>query len=156
MPESNYPIKSNGWTTIMDNYCGITKDRKKLEASLLLSESELLKQVKFEWVWAEIDQYKKSDSIVLDYEPKLKTIADAQAIINISRERLCKRMSIESMRNWQSLLNIISEIDPILVMACVPECVYRGFCPQQVPCQYIKTNVFKNHLEFYRTLPDHV
>ena len=147
MIEVNYPIKTNRWSSIFDNYCGLTKDRKKFEASVLLAESDLTQHVKFEWVWAELDKYKKSENLRLDYEPKLKITADAKTIIARSRERLCKNSSLEMRKNWQCLLNLISEIDPILVMACVPECIYRGFCPKLIPCQYIKTDVFKTQLE---------
>ena len=151
----NHPIKTNGWSSICEKNFGF-KNRKKVEASLLLAESELIEQVKFEWVWVELEKYKKQDFLNLQNEPKLKVLADAKTILNISRERLCSRSSLERQQNWQHLLNLIAEIDPVLVMACVPECIYRGFCPKINPCQYIKTNVFKTRLELYRTLPNHV
>lgn len=152
----NYPIKSNGWSSICENYFGLDKNWKKVEASLLLAESDLIEQVKFEWVWTELEKYKKVDFLRLQYESKLKVLADAKTIIHLSRERLCSKSSLEMKQNWQYLLNLIAKIDPVLVMACVPECIYRGFCPKLNPCQYTKTSVFKTQLEFYRTLPNHM
>ena len=154
----DYPIKSNGWSHIFDSFKVMNQNlnRKELEVALLLAESDLIKEVRFEWIWAEIDQYKKVDHLKLDDEPKLKVTANAKTIITISRERLCSKASLEMRRNWQCLLELIAKIDPVLVIACVPECIYRGFCPKINPCPYTKTSVFKTQLGFYRTLPNHI
>lgn len=154
----NYPIKSNGWSHIFDSFRVMNQNlnQKELEVALLLAESDLIKQVRFEWIWAELDQYKKVDHLKLDDEPKLKVTANAKTIVNISRERLCSKASLEMRGNWQYLLELIARIDPILVMVCVPECIYRGFCPKINPCQYTKTSVFKTQLGFYQTLPNRI
>lgn len=154
----NYPIKSNGWSHIFDSFMAMNQNlnQKEFEVALLLAESDLIKQVKFEWNWAELDQYNGVDRLKLDDEPKLKVTANAKTIINLSRERLCSKASLEMRINWQSLLGFIAKIDPVLVMVCVPECIYRGFCPKINSCPYIKTSVFKTQLEFYRTLPNHI
>lgn len=154
----NYPIKSNGWSHIFDSFRIMNQNlnQKELEATLLLAESDLIKQVRFEWIWVELDQYKKVDHLKLDNEPELNVTANAKTIITISRERLCSKASLEMRENWQCLLDFIAKIDPVLVMACVPECIYRGFCPKINQCMYTKSSVFKTQLEFYRTLPKHV
>lgn len=154
----NYPIKSNGWSNIFNNFMVMNQNlnQKKLEVALLLAESDLIKQVKFEWNWVELDRYNRVDPIKLEDEPKLNVIADAKTIITISRERLCSKASLEMRGNWQCLLEFIDKIDPVLARVCVPECIYRGFCPKINPCQYTKTHVFKTQLEFYRTLTNHL
>ena len=41
--------------------------------------------------------------------------------------------------------------DPVLADKCVPECLYRGFCPEFMnPCGYSKTKEFEEDLQKYR------
>lgn len=76
--------------------------------------------------------------------------ANAQAIINISRKRLCKQASMETRQAWILLLEEIREIEPELFNACVPECVYRnGFCPEFKTCGWNHTKVFQKRLDEY-------
>lgn len=51
---------------------------------------------------------------------------NAQALINISRQRLCKRASDATQEVWDIVLAAISEINPKITSFCVPNCVYRG------------------------------
>ena len=75
---------------------------------------------------------------------------NAQAIINVSRVRLC-RMAAEETRNvWQSVIDALREVEPLLADACVSNCVYRGYCPEFNPCGYAGSNPFKKWLERYR------
>lgn len=77
--------------------------------------------------------------------------ANAQAIINISRKRLCSCASKETREAWIQVKNAIEEVDPILASKMVPECIYRGFCPEFMnPCGYSKTEKYKQDLENYR------
>ena len=79
---------------------------------------------------------------------------NAQAFINISRKRLCKGCpSLETRRTWEIVIEMLSEIDPILASKCVPECIYRGFCPEfDRCCGYVKTEAFRERLEKYRSI----
>lgn len=78
---------------------------------------------------------------------------NAQAFINISRKRLCLgRPSPETRKAWEIVIEKLSEIDPILAEKCVPECIYRGFCPEGTKCcGYVNTDIYKQKLEQYRT-----
>lgn len=77
--------------------------------------------------------------------------ANAQAIINISRKRLCSCASKETREAWQQVVEAIRNIDPVLADKCVPECLYRGFCPEFMsPCGYSKTKKFEIDLQKYR------
>lgn len=77
--------------------------------------------------------------------------ANAQALINISRKRLCACASRETREAWKQVKAKISEVDPILASKMVPECLYRGFCPEWISsCGYSKTEKFKQDLEEYR------
>jgi hypothetical protein len=77
--------------------------------------------------------------------------ANAQALINISRKRLCSCASPETREAWKLVKDGIRKIDPVLADKMVPECLYRGFCPEFMnPCGYSKTEKFKEDLEKYR------
>ena len=76
--------------------------------------------------------------------------ADAQALINISRKRLCFQASKETREAWLSVLESIKDKEPELYRCCVPECVYRGFCPEMKSCKYYESNDYKEYLKEYR------
>lgn len=79
---------------------------------------------------------------------------NAQAFMNISRKRLCYGCASEETRYaWQLVINALKEIDPILAEKCVPECVYRGFCPETDRCcGYVNAEAYKKRLETYRRI----
>lgn len=67
--------------------------------------------------------------------------ANAQAIINISRKRLCTTASIETRENWKEFLEELKIHEPELYRCCVPECIYRCGCPEINNCGFFE-NVF--------------
>ena len=77
--------------------------------------------------------------------------ANAQALINISRKRLCNCASKETREAWTKVKEAIAEIDPVMASKMVPECIYRGFCPEFLsPCGYSKTEKYQKELLKYR------
>jgi hypothetical protein len=76
--------------------------------------------------------------------------ANVQALINISRKRLCSQASKETREAWKLVVEDIKKKDPILGSVLVPECIYRGFCPEFKSCGYTETEEFKTKLEKYR------
>lgn len=76
--------------------------------------------------------------------------ADAQALINISRRRLCNQASPETREAWKVTLEAVKEKDPVLASVCVPECIYRGFCPEFQSCGYVETKDYEKRLAEYR------
>jgi hypothetical protein len=77
--------------------------------------------------------------------------ANAQSIINISRKRLCTQAHKETRKEWIKFLKVVAKKEPELYSVCVPECIYRGFCPEFKCCGYEKRIGFKNALIEYRT-----
>ena len=65
-------------------------------------------------------------------------IANAQALIAISRKRLCNKASQETRQAWNLLRDAMQKVDPIMASAMVPECAYRGMCPEMRPCGRIE------------------
>lgn len=79
-----------------------------------------------------------------------EAVANAQAMINISRKRLCYLASHETREAWQELLYSIRDQEPELYKACVPDCIYRGWCYEYKTCGYHTTLVYKEQLKAYR------
>ena len=62
--------------------------------------------------------------------------ANIQAIINISRKRLCTSADPLTIKYWKAVLEAIKEYDEDIYWACVPECVRCGGCPEYKSCGY--------------------
>ena len=62
-------------------------------------------------------------------------IANAQALINMARKRLCHKASPETRETMAQILTEIDRVDPALGFVMVPECYYRGFiCHERTMC----------------------
>ena len=91
------------------------------------------------------------DQLPQGAENDMDMTANAQALINISRKRLCSCASKETREAWKQVQESIRKIDPIMAEKMVPECIYRGFCPEFMnPCGYSKTPQFEEALKKYR------
>jgi hypothetical protein len=50
-------------------------------------------------------------------------------------------------------MSYLKEVDHILESKCVPECVYRGFCPEfDRCCGYVNTEAYQKRLNEYRSI----
>ena len=58
-----------------------------------------------------------------------------QSFINISRKRMCKTASAETVLVWLAILQEIKKVEPELYNSCVPECVYRCGCSEKYQCK---------------------
>lgn len=76
--------------------------------------------------------------------------ANAQALINISRKRLCSCASPETRAAWMEVKAKVAETEPELASCMVPECIYRGFCPEIKSCGYANTEAYYIALQKYR------
>ena len=90
------------------------------------------------------------DELPQGAEVEMELEANAQALINMSRKRLCSQASPETREVMQAIKKEVSERDEFLARVMVKECVYRGFCPEMKSCNYDKTETFKKELEDYR------
>lgn len=93
-----------------------------------------------------IDRNSLPQDSLIDHEFE----ANQQAIINISKKRLCQLASRETQHAWRLFLKSIQLDHPELYSACVPDCVYRGWCFEMNPCNYYKTKRFQKDLNKYR------
>ena len=143
---------------------------------LLLSEHSPIRKLHIGWKWSDLKYWvsvhlvrhkygiehfvstQRTDrtGISRDEMPQNSLVnheceANAQALINISRKRLCHCASLETRQAWQQVKSEIALVEPELASVMVKECVYRnGLCPEMFSCGYHKTEAFKKELEEYR------
>lgn len=79
----------------------------------------------------------------------MRITLNAQAVINVSRKRLCGQAHIKAQQLWNKVLEEIKKIDEPLYNNCVPECIYRGFCPELECCGRTKTSNYKQWRQNY-------
>lgn len=79
-------------------------------------------------------------------------LINAEAIINMSRKRLCAKASKETREIWQKVCELIEESDPDLYPHLVKPCVATGVCREHKPCGYINTMAFSREREEYKSL----
>lgn len=77
---------------------------------------------------------------------------NAQAMINMSRKRLCHTASPETRIAWTQTIKEVAKVEPVMKEVCVKECVYRGFCPEMFSCGYTEKHQeqFQKELAAYR------
>lgn len=61
-------------------------------------------------------------------------LANAEALINMSRKRLCYASHKTTVGVFARLRNAIRPVDPDLADNMYPECVACGYCPELKPC----------------------
>ena len=107
----------------------------------LLYEAELLR-----------DGWKPRDYMFQGDGNDMDMTCNAQSFMNISKKRLCYGCaSTETRQAWELVIEMLKEVDPILAEKCVPDCVYRGFCPETDRCcGYVGTTAYQKRLEEYR------
>lgn len=77
-------------------------------------------------------------------------VLNAQAIINISRKRLCMCASKETREAWKQVIDELEKINPTLARCCVPDCVYRGHCYEHKSCGLHQSDKFMWMIDTYR------
>lgn len=82
----------------------------------------------------------------------LACVINAEAIINMSRKRLCAKASAETREIWGKVVEEVRKCDPDLANYCVKPCVYCGFCREAKPCGYMKTRIYEKQREEYLKL----
>lgn len=159
----------------------IGKDTGKYPTSeykrkLILAEHSPIRRMKFYWRWKDLKSWvsvhfvrhkygiehwvstQRTDrtGVNRDELPQSALVkhaceANAQALINISRKRLCRCASKDTIDAWQKVKNMVHDCGETELASCmVKECVYRGFCPEMFPCGYSKTEAYQKELAEYR------
>ena len=145
---------------------------------ILLAEHSPVRKLCFNWKWLDLPYWvsvhfvrhkygiehfvstQRSDRTGEDRTAKTQDapvmhecFANAQSVMFISRRRLCSQASAETRAAWKAVVAEIAKTEPELASCCVPECVYRGFCPEFKSCGYCDTPAFKEAVASYRQIP---
>lgn len=143
--------------------------------TILLAEHSPIRLIRFLWKWKDLKSWvsvhfvrhkygiehwvstQRSDRTGIDRDKSPQDTpvnheceANAQALINISRKRLCNQAAFETREAWKEVKAKVIESDPVLGSVMVPECIYRGFCPEFHSCGYVDTDEYQRALEEYR------
>lgn len=94
------------------------------------------------------------DDLPQGAEVDMQLEANTQALINMSRKRLCNQAHPETKKVMQEMKKEVAKVDPFTAEVMVPECVYRGFCPEMKSCGYDKTQQFQKEIKNYRREDD--
>lgn len=80
----------------------------------------------------------------------MDVLVNAQALINVSKKRLCRKASPETRHAWELVKNDMKYVDPMMASVMVPECIYRGFCPYgKESCGYYNSQQGQEERERY-------
>lgn len=167
-------VKRSARTTISKEGDGLYPSNA-WKKTILLAEHSPIRRIRFSWKWENLKSWVSvhfvrhkngiehwvstqrsdrtgvdRDKISQDAPVSHECEANAQALIFISRRRLCNQASPETRAAWKEVKEKVKAIDPILGSVMVPECIYRGFCPEFNSCGYVDTDEFKRALADYR------
>ena len=79
----------------------------------------------------------------------MRLFLNAQEIISISRVRLCNKAEKETRKIWEQVVRTLYVSEPELAAACVPNCVYRGHCPEIISCGWADGELFPLRVNDY-------
>ena len=146
----------------------------KWKRSLILAEHSPIRKMKFAWRWTNLPYWvsvhfvrhkvgiehfvktQRTDRTGTDRSelPQGAPVnheceADGQALITISRKRLCNSASPETRAAWQLVKDAVAQVEPELASCMVRECVYRGFCTEMFSCGFDQTEAFQKERDEY-------
>ena len=130
---------------------------------LLLSEHSPIRLLRISWKWQSIKYWLSTefsrhhigwekwistqrndrtgtnrDESRQDTEVTMDVSANAQALINVARFRLCNSAHKEAREHIEDLKRAVSVHEPEIANVMQKNCVYRCGCPEFVPCNYWK------------------
>ena len=154
---------------------GIDEPSSQWKKRMLLCEHSPIRELVFDFKWTElrywvsvhfvrhkigVEHYVRSqrsdrtgidrDKLTQESLVEHRISLNAQALINISRKRLCCNASKETREAWVSILDTIKEKEKELYSVCVPDCVYRGFCYEFKSCGFYESKKYKEMVDNYR------
>lgn len=154
---------------------GVNEPSPKWKRRMLLCEHSPIRELFFDFKWTELKYWVsvhlvrhkigiehfvrtqrsdrsgvERDSLRQDSPVEHRISVNAQAMINISRKRLCMGASPETREAWKAVLETIKEKESEIYQACVPDCIYRGWCYEYKTCGYSKSAEFQEKLAKYR------
>lgn len=132
----------------------------KFKRDILMAEHSPINQLRIKWLWEDMKSWvsvhfarhwlgwnkwistRRSDrtgedrnKLPQDVPVNYSGEANAMALINVSRKRLCGQASPETRAHMEDLKQAIHESGEVEIAEhMVPNCIYRGGCPEIFPC----------------------
>jgi len=158
-------VKNKCRTTVNKDHTENIPD-SKFKTQLLISEHSPIRLIKINWTWKDIKSWisvhwsrhkwecfistQRTDrtGVDRDLEPQGALVtfegeANAQALIDTMRKRLCYQASKETRELAEDFKVMTRKSEPELSDVFVPNCVYRCSCPEFKECgfwtKFIKT-----------------
>lgn len=156
---------------------GVKEPSSRWKKIILLAEHSPIRKLMFNWKWEDLPSWvsvhfvrhkfgiehfvstQRSDRTGVDRNSARQDspvvhecFANAQSVMFISRRRLCNQASKETREAWKLVVNEIAKTEPEIAECCVPECVYRGFCPEFKSCGFCGSDAWKTAVEKYRRM----
>ena len=167
---------ADGCRTTVGMDKGTKEPSDRWKKRLLLAEHSPIRKLWFNWKWEGLKYWvsvhfvrhkhgvehmvrtqrtDRSNGVDRDKLPQDAPVnhevdANAQALIAMGRKRLCCEASLETRIAMHEVKRAVKKVDPILSAVIVPECIYRGFCPEGVSGCISDSPKFADMLKEYR------
>lgn len=138
----------------------------EFKRKILISEHSPIRDISVKWKWHNIKSWVATHWVRHKWECFVKTQrtdrtgidrdklpqdapvdftgdANAQALIDTMRKRLCHTAAPETREYAEDFKRALRSIEPELSDVLVPNCCYRGFCPEMQSCGMWE-NIAKN------------
>jgi hypothetical protein len=173
--EDNWQDVKNATMTTIGRAAGKYPD-DEWKLKLLRAEHSPIRKLRFSWRWQDLPYWvsvhfvrhkigiehfvktQRTDRTGVDRgeSPQGSPVtheceANAQALIQISRKRLCACASEETQAAWRLVREEVKKVEPALAHLMVRECVYRGHCPEMFGCGYAQSEEFRREVQKYRS-----
>lgn len=130
--------------------------------SILISEHSPIRSMSIKWIWKNIPSWVATHFSRHRWECFIKTQrtdrtgtnrnklpqdapvnftgeANTQHLIDTARKRLCMLASRETRNHMEDLKTAIHAVEPEISDVMVPNCIYRGGCPEPDGCGWYET-----------------
>lgn len=131
----------------------------EFKRSILIAEHSPIRDIRFRWKWEGMKSWVAThwvrhkwehfvstqrtdrtgvdrDKLPQDSPVNFTGEANVQSLIDTMRKRLCYQASPETREYAEDLKLAIMQVEPEIGSVLVPNCVYRGFCPEMKSCGY--------------------
>ena len=167
MKTANLKMKGDWQEVVDDCRSTVSKPQlghepsEKFKRSILIAEHSPIRDLSFRWRWDGIKSWVATHFARHHWECRISTQrtdrtgvprdklpqdapvtfvgeANAQALIDTMRKRLCFQAAPETRKYAEDLKSAIKEIDPQIAFVLVPNCVYRAGCPEMNCCGFYR------------------
>lgn len=131
----------------------------EFKKKILISEHSPIRDISVKWKWENIKSWvathwvrhkwecfvstQRTDRTGVDRDdlPQASPVnftgeANVQSLIDTMRKRLCRQASIDTRHYAEDLKVAIYDYEQEISDALVPNCIYRGFCPELTSCGF--------------------